>query len=118
MEFASNPHEGRSLRLHRLPWRFAGLGAAFFGGITAGCTGTAFDFQPRFDSINAGATRKEVMAIVGEPLVTETWDVAGMTVIRSEYADSRSRYSVVMVGTPVTEPRVLAKGRIPYFNYR
>ena len=87
------------------------LGVVLIG---AGCTGSSVDFRPKFDQIGSGGTRAQAVAIMGQPLLEETWDVAGFSFTRAEYADVKARYALVYVKTPMSSDTLLAKRQIPH----
>lgn len=88
--------------------------AALVAPLVASCSGTSVDFQGRFDGFAPGVTRSEALAQAGTPLATQSFDVAGFQVSWDEYADLRSRYVLVFAGSPMNEPRLIAKRQLPH----
>jgi len=98
-------------------WRcFAGTALI----LLAGCNeGLAVNFAAAYSAIPMGATRAEIVAIAKtEPLVTENYAIGGFSVTRLELADLKSRYAFVLAGTPVGEPRLIAKSQVPHVNLK
>lgn len=80
-----------------------------------GCDGTGLSFEREFEAVQPGATRTEVIATIKTtPLIGESYNVGGFGVTRLEIADVKARYAFVLAATPLSEPRLIAKTRIPH----
>ncbi len=81
------------------------------------CSGVGLDFEREFDAVPAGATRAQLLMMLRtSPYKTETSDVGGFSYTRIEVVDAKSKYVFNLAGTPLTEPRLVAKTRTPHFN--
>lgn len=94
-------------------WSTRAVGAVVAAGLAGGCTGIGADFGPKFEAVPIGATQQQVGVIAGAPFSTQAWNLAGLSLARYEYLDARSRYEILIVATPLTAARVIAKVRTP-----
>lgn len=95
----------------------AGLAVAAVASVLTACSGVGVDFEREFDAIQTGATRAQVLTMLRtSPYKTDTSDVGGFSYTRIEIVDVKSKYVFTLAGTPLTEPRLVAKTRTPHFN--
>ncbi len=80
------------------------------------CTGTGIDFEPNFRAVDPGATKTQVLNVIGSPRSTESYDVAGFTLTRMEIVDLRQRYVFITAGTPLSEARLVSKSQLPLIS--
>ena len=76
--------------------------------------GVSLSHEVNFMKVKPGMTRHEVVAALeSEPLLTESYNLAGFEVARYALIDVKHSYAIVLAATPMSEARVIATARTP-----